>query len=171
MRKSILLIAIILLSFSCQKPPKTGFVDTEKIFKEYEGSKALEKELKAKQEKFSKKYDSLVQQWRQEVMDFQSKAKKLSPKKLQQKDQELYQKQQMIQQMQQQEGAKITAEIQAKNDSIVKEVYKFIDNYGKQNNFEYIFGKNTTGSVLYGKSQNDLTEKLLKALNDNYSKK
>ncbi len=171
MKKTLLLVTILVLITSCQQKPKTGFVDTEKIFKEYQGSKDLEKELKEKQEKFSKKYDSLVQQWRQEVMNFQSKAKKLSPKQLQQKDRELYQKQQILQQMQQQESSKLTADIQAKNDSIVKKVYKFVDDYGKKNQYEYIFGKNTTGSVLYGKNENDLTDKILDALNKDYTKK
>ncbi len=172
MKKLLSIILIAILIVSCQKPPKTAFVKTEKIFKEYKGIKDQEKIFKQKQEAFSKKYDSLVKKWRQDVNDFQSKMRKMSPKKAQQMDQKLYQQQQILQQMQQQEGAKLTSEMQAKTDSIIKKVYSFFDDYGKKNGYEYIFGKNTSGgSMMYGKADKDITDAVLKALDAEYEKK
>ena len=80
----------------------------------------------------------------------------------------MYQKQQMIQQMQQQESAKLTAEIQKKTDSIIDKVYDFFDEYGKKNGYKYIYGKNSSGSLMYGDAQNDITDAVLKALDDAY---
>ncbi len=165
-------IGLILLSISlltaCQKEVKTAFVKTETIFKEYKGVKDQEAVFKQKQEAFTKKYDSMVKAWRKEVVDFQQKAAKMSPKKAQQKDQELYQKQQIIQQMQQQEGNKLSAEIQKQTDSVIKKIYEFFDTYGKKNGYKYIFGKNSTGAMMYGDAGADITDEVLKALDAEY---
>jgi outer membrane protein len=166
MKKLLLLFVGILLLTSCQKEPKTAFVKTETIFKEYKGIKKQEEVFKQQQEAFSKKYDSMVKEWQKEVMDFQQKLPKMSPKKAQKKDQELYQKQQIIQQMQQEESARLTAEMQQKTDSIIDLVYEFFNKYGKQNGYKYIYGKNSSGALMYGDAQSDITDAVLKALNE-----
>ncbi len=171
MKKILSILSIAILIASCQKPAKTAFVKTETIFKEYKEIKDQEKVFKQKQEQFTKKYDSLVKLWRKDVNDFQSKVRKMSPKKAQEMDQKLYQQQQMLQQMQQQEGAKLTSEMQTKTDSLIKKVYRFFDDYGKKNGYEYIFGKNTSGgSMMYGKADKDITDAVLKALDAEYEK-
>ena len=40
----------------------------------------------------------------------------------------------------------------------------------KSNNYNYILGSNEAGSVLYGEESSDLTQEILKALNDGYVK-
>ncbi len=168
MKKIFLILLGISFLTACQKEAKTAFIKTETIFKEYKGIKDQEAVFKQKQEAFTKKYDSMVQAWRKEVVDFQQKASKMAPNKARQKDQELYQKQQIIQQMQQQESNRLTAEMQQQTDSIIKKVYDFFDEYGKKNGYKYIFGKNNAGALMYGDAQNDITDKVLKALDDEY---
>jgi len=168
MKKVLFILVATLVLSSCQKGPKTAFVKTETIFKEYKGIKDQEEIFKKQQEIFTKKYDSLVKVWQKEVMDFQQKVKKMSPQQAKKKDQELYQKQQLLQQMQQQEGAKLTADMQKKTDSVIKEVYDFFEKYGNENGYEYIYGKNNTGALMYGKADKDITDQVLKALNTEY---
>ena len=55
-------------------------------------------------------------------------------------------------------------------DSIVSQVKKEIKAYGKKNGYSYILGGGEGGSVLYGTETNDLTEEIVKLLNDNYKK-
>lgn len=168
MKKITLIIFSLVLLSACQKEAKVAFVKTETIFKEYKGIKDQEAVFKAQQEAFTKKYDSIVKQWQAEVMDFQQKISKMSPKKAQQKDRELYEKQQMIQQMQQEEGARLTSEMQQKTDSIIQKVYDFFDEYGKKNNYQFIYGKNNTGALMYGDAKYDITDKVLKELDADY---
>ncbi len=168
MKKIFLILLGISFLTACQKEAKTAFVKTETIFKEYKGIKDQEAVFKQKQEAFNKKYDSIVQAWRKEVVDFQQKASKMAPNKARQKDQELYQKQQIIQQMQQQESNRLTAEMQKQTDSIIKKVYDFFDDYGKKNGYKYIFGKNSAGALMYGDAKQDITDEVLKALDAEY---
>jgi len=169
MKKIILILLGISLLTACQqKEAKVAFVKTETIFKEYKGIKAQEAVFKQKQEAFSKKYDSIVKAWQKDVMAFQQNVKKMAPKQAQKKDQELYQKQQMIQQMQQQESVQLTAEMQKQTDSIIKKVYDFFDEYGKKNGYKFIYGKNSTGALMYGDAKYDITDEVLKALDAAY---
>jgi len=55
--------------------------------------------------------------------------------------------------------------------AVVKEINSYIHDYGKKNGYTIIFGATTEGSILYGEEQEDLTEIILKQLNENYSSK
>ncbi len=168
MKKILISILSIIALTSCQKEVKTAFVKTETIFKEYKGIKDQDAIFQKQQEAFAKKYDSIIKEWQNEVMEFQKKAQRMPLKQAQKKNEELYQKQQMIQQMQQQERAQLSAEINKKTDSIIKKVYDFFDQYGKKNGYKYIYGKNTTGALMYGDAQNDITDAVLKELDAAY---
>jgi outer membrane protein len=62
----------------------------------------------------------------------------------------------------------IAQESQTLNDSIINRVKAFVQDYGKANNYNFILGSNEAGSVLYGEEASDLTQEILKALNENY---
>ena len=62
----------------------------------------------------------------------------------------------------------IAQESQTLNDSIINRVKAFVQDYGKSNNYNFILGSNEAGSVLYGEEASDLTQEILKALNENY---
>jgi len=55
-------------------------------------------------------------------------------------------------------------------DSLVSKVKREVKAYGKANGFSYVLGGGDGGSVLYGTDANDLTEDILKILNDKYKK-
>jgi len=172
MKKFALLLIGMLFMTSCQKEVKTAFVQTETIFKEYKGIKAQEKIIKKKQESLNSKFQNLAQQFQKEVSDFQSNISKMSPKKVREIDAQLGQKQQQIQLLQQQEWNKLNEEVQKQQDSIVKEMYKFFEDYGKKNGYTYIYGKNDgSGTLMYGGKQYDITNVVLKAMDSVYDVK
>ncbi len=53
---------------------------------------------------------------------------------------------------------------------VVNKINLFIQDYGKEHNYIIIFGATDQGSILYGHEQKDLTEIILKELNEDYSK-
>jgi outer membrane protein len=55
-------------------------------------------------------------------------------------------------------------------DSLVKKVKKEIKAYGEANGYTYILGGGDGGSVIYGDETNDVTDAILKILNDKYEK-
>ena len=55
-------------------------------------------------------------------------------------------------------------------DSIVSKVKEEIKSYGEANGYSYILGGGDGGSVLYGIEKNNLTDEIVKLLNEKYKK-
>ncbi len=167
--KKLVLAMVVLGMVSCQQD-KIGYVDNVKLMEKYQEKIDVEAKFKAKAEALTKKRDSISQAFQIEAQAFQAKAQNMSQKKAQEEYGIMQQKGQFIGQQLQQEDQLLQAEGQTEMDSIVSKVKKEIKAYGKANGYTYILGGGEGGSVLYGTDANDLTEQVVKILNDNYKK-
>ncbi len=167
--KKLVLAMVVLGMVSCQQD-KIGYVDKVKLMEKYQEKIDVEAKFKAKAEALTKKRDSISQAFQIEAQAFQAKAQSMSQKKAQEEYGIMQQKGQFIGQQLQQEDQLLQAEGQTEMDSIVSKVKKEIKAYGKANGYTYILGGGEGGSVLYGTDANDLTEQVVKILNDNYKK-
>ena len=161
-----LLITITLVG--CSKS-KSGFVDTQKLFEGYT-------EMTEVQDKYSKLTESVREDLEPKIQAFQIKldlyqknVQTMSASERQAKEQELGALQQQIQQEQQARGGQLQQESQTAIDSVVSKVRKFIDTYGADNGYDFIYGKNDSGNILFGKKEFDITDKVLEALNKEYT--
>lgn len=162
------LIAVITLT-SCTQ--KNGFVNTEKLIKEYKGTVAVEAEMKAKSEKEQKNLELLIAGFQAKVAEYQKSASKMSPQNRAKQEQGLGAEQQMLQQKQQQMQYQVQNEGQEAIKKIAEKVSEFIQDYGKKNGYQMIFGTvDLNGAVMYGDEKTDLTEIVLNAMNDAYKK-
>lgn len=169
MKKIILILTIALASISCQQN-KIAFVDNTKLINEYQEKVDIEAKYKTKIETFSKKRDSISKVFQSEAQAFQQEAQKLSQSVAQEKYNQLMQKSQTVQQQIQLEEQQLAQESQSEIDSLLEKVKEFVADYGQENGYTYILGKNEAGSVMYGESSKDITDTLLKALNEAYKK-
>ena len=163
---SILLIALTLLG--CSKS-KTAFVDTQKLFEDYTEMTEVQDKYTKLTEDVRAELQPKIQAFQIKVDLYQKNAQAMSMAERQAKEQELGALQQEIQQMQQTRGGQIQQESQVAVDSVISKVRKFIDAYGEENGYDFIYGKNDSGNVLYGKSELDITDQVLEALNKEYS--
>ncbi|MBC8755382.1 OmpH family outer membrane protein [Kordia sp. YSTF-M3] len=170
MKKLIALGIVALALYSCQQSAKTAFVDNSELVNEYQEKKDLEVKLQAKIGIYQKRKDSITRAFQLEAQDFQSKADKMKPADAQKRYDQLGQKQQMLQQQFQIEENAISKESQTLNDSLLNKVKDFVSEYGKTNNYDYIFGKNEyVGTVYYGKEESNITKVVLEKLNEKYA--
>lgn len=170
MKKSILVVMALIVLSSCQQQMKTGFVDNGKLINDYQKKKDIESKFKVKIDAFNQKADSIGKAFQLEVQVFQSKANSMSQKAAQDQYQVLSQKKQIQDYQLQAQEQQIQKEGQAKIDSLIKEVRKYVSDYGKNNGYTYILGSNDAGSVMYGKEENNLTQLILDELNKSYKK-
>ncbi|WP_430964906.1 OmpH family outer membrane protein [Spongiimicrobium sp. 2-473A-2-J] len=168
MKKIVLGLALLGL-MSC-KQDKIAFVDSIKLMEGYQEKVDIDNKFKGKAESFAKKRDSISQAFQIEAQAFQTKAQGMPQKKAQEEYAVLQQKGQFISQQLQQEEQQLQLLNQTELDSLVSKVKKHIREYGKTNGYTYIFGGGDSGSVLYGEGSKDLTEMILKELNDGYKK-
>jgi len=168
MKKLLMLFAFSVFLISCNAPSKIGYVDMDKVLKEYDGFKKAEEDMKSKSAKISADFQQANMQFQQKVQNYQKNRTKMSTKEasgleqqLMQEQQMIQQQQQMIQQQYQQEGAQLI-------DKINEEIKTFIDDYAKKNSYDFILGTTSqTRSVLYGSEKSDLTQDLIDGLNKN----
>lgn len=154
---------------SCQQA-KIGYVDNVKLMDAYQEKIDVEADFKVKAEALNRKRDSISQAFQAEAQAFQAEAEKMSQKKAQEQYGQMQQRGQMIGQQLQQEDQQLQAVGQTEMDSIVSKVKKEVEAYGKANGYTYILGGGDGGSVLYGDDANDLTDEVVKLLNEKYKK-
>ncbi len=162
-------ISCLAVLASC-KQEKIGYVDNVKLMNDYQEKIDVEAKFKVKADALTKKRDSISQAFQLEAQAFQAKAQKMSQQKAQEEYAVFQQKGQFMGQQLQQEDQQLQAEGQVEMDSVVKNVKREIEAYGKANGYSYILGGGDGGSVLYGTEANDLTTEIVKALNDKYKK-
>lgn len=168
MKNVVWILALVLLT-SCEQD-KIGYVDNVKLMDEYQEKIDAETKFKSDEAVLTKKRDSLSQAYQLELQTFQTRSQSMSQKKAQEEYGLLQQKGQFLGQQLQQEAQVAQTANQTILDSIISTVKKEIKAYGKVNGYTYILGGGDGGSVLYGTDANDLTDEVVKILNDKYKK-
>jgi outer membrane protein len=166
MKKIILSLAFLTI-VSCTQE-KIGYVDNVKLMQDYQEKIDIEAKFKVKADALTKKRDSISQAFQIEAQAFQAKAQSMPQQKAQEEYAAFQQKGQFIGQQLQQEDQVLQQEGQVEMDSVISHVKKEIEAYGKAQGFTYILGGGEGGSVLYGTDKNDLTDEIVKMLNDKY---
>lgn len=168
--KKILLVVLIAAGLTSCNEQKTAYVDTTKVIKEYREMKEVEAEFTSKSDKVKGELDSLAASFQKEVQEYQANMNSMSTAQRQEKEQALMAKQQTIQQQQQMMGNQLRQESDVVIDSIVTKVKEYVKEYGKENDYTYIFGSNESANIMYAKDGLDITEEILEKLNESYKK-
>ena len=169
MKKVVLAISGLMLLASCEQA-KFGYVDNVKLMDDYQEKVDLDASFKMKTDALEKKRDSISNAFQIEAQAFQLKAQSMTPEAAQQEYGVIQQKGQIMGQQLQQEEQTIRVAVQTEMDSLVNRVKDEVKAYGKSNGYNYILTGGNGGSVLYGKESEDLTEEIVKILNDKYKK-
>ena len=168
MKHLFLVLSMIFLFNSCTQE-KTAFVDVEEIYKEYNKAKEAEQEMTIRSQKMSNDIDALKMLFQQKVQEYQSSSASLSDADKLKKEQVLMREQQEIQQSQQMAMQMIQEESKTIMDKIDKDIQSFISEYAKKKGLSMIFGTSSqTKTILYAASSKDITEEIIKSLNDEY---
>ena len=175
MKKLLSIVAMSVTLISCQQTTtskaefKTGYIDTSILLEKYEKFKDENEKFKVKSEEIGRPLETKGRQLQAEKDAFQRNAQANGQAWAQQKYAELQQREQQILQERDQVLAQIQAEGGKLQDTLIIQVKKYIREFGKKQQFDYIFTtSDDMPTVIYGKDSYNLTDKLLKELNDQY---
>ncbi|NBW28188.1 MAG: OmpH family outer membrane protein [Flavobacteriaceae bacterium] len=173
MKKSLVIIAIAFSIISCNKTAevastKTAYVDTSKLMMESLEAKDIEAKYKAKSEEMGRELEAEIAKFKLEAGSFQKNAQMNGQAWAQQKGAELQKREQQLQYAQQSIAQQLQQESGVEIDSVVSGVKKFIKAYGKEKGYAYIYGTGDAASILYAEDKYDITNELIKLLNDKY---
>ena len=172
-KKTLYLISIVIAITACNKTSetkdfKTAYIDTSKLMKESTEAKDIEEKYKDKSKVMGGQLEAEVSKFKSEAASFKQNAMangqawaQQKGAELQQREQELsYAQQAMLQQLQEESGVDM--------DTLVKTYRKVIKDYGKEKGYDYIYGTGESASILYAKDSYDITNDILKLVNDKY---
>ncbi len=151
--------------FYFQSSTEQVYVDVNKLLDGYERTKLVRTEFEAKAKTLQANVDSLLNDWQNEIKNYEKERAKMSKKELELKQQLLGNKQQQINNFQQVIQKQIKEEDQKSTQTVINDINDYVKEYGKKNGYNIIFGASGSGNVMYASEGADLTEEVLEGLN------
>ena len=171
MKKILGALSIVLVLASCQEQKKMAFVNRTDVINDYQEKIDVEEKFKAREDRFNKRSDSIGKAFQFEYQQFQIAAAKMSQAKQQEQGQAFNQKSQVLQQQLQFEQQQLQQAYATQMDSVMTTMKSFVEDYGKKNGYSFIFGtSDVTTTVMYGEDVSNISDAILKGLNDSYKK-
>lgn len=148
-----------------------AYVDIDTIIYNFDMYFKLRDELMKKQESSEAELNSKGSQYEAGAKDYEEKVRKglVTRATAAQMEQVLIQQQQEIVNLRDQLQYALMEEEQVMNRSILDYIYKYLEVYNKDHNYEYILGKTFGGPVLLSDSGSNITAEVLKGLNEYYA--
>ena len=160
MRIIPVLLMFLLLTSCSQK--KTGYVDIQYVFNGFDYKKELEKELIS------------IKNNRKYILDsLETNLRILSNKyELDKKNTDLISQFKVAREMYLEKKSSFEEEevrmIKQSDEKIIKQINSYIKEFGKNNNYQYIFGATSSGNIMYADTINDISGEIIKYINDKY---
>lgn len=170
--KNILIIGILVVSFLFSIPTlafsesqgKIGYIDLSRSFDEYQKTKDFDKELEGKGDMKQKEREKVVQ----EIRKMREELELMNKNSREKKETDIEAKIKSLQDFDQEAKTDLTKERDNMVKDILKEMSDVIKEYGEKNGYSIIINDRV---LLYGDSTMDLTNEIIKILNDRYNKK
>jgi len=167
MKKILTTILISTFLFSISAPAfsesqgKIGYIDLSRSFDEYQKTKDFDKELEAKGDKKQKDRENVVQ----EIRKMREELELMNKNAREKKEADIEAKIKSLQDFDQEAKTDLTKERDNMVKDILKEMSGVIKEYGEKNGYSIIINDRV---LLYGDSGIDLTNEIIKILNDKY---
>jgi len=159
---SVFVLNYFLIMNSLNK--KNSWINLNKVYNEFLLTKDLDKKLKVVQNEGKKITDSLELQLKVFVKQFEV----LSDNQKDQQSQifELKRQEYLVKK---QEFEDDNSQLQSDyNQQILTQINQYVKDYAIEKNYDFIFGAEGTGVLMYAKDGNEITEDVLKFINSKY---
>ena len=165
-----ILISVFSFFYSQQSSSELVYVDVNKLLDGYNRTKLVKAEYEEKAKVLNANVDSLMTDWQKELKLYEKERSSMSKKELELKQQILSNKQQQLNTYQQAIQKQIAEEDQKSTQTVINDINDYIEEYGKKNNYKLIFGASGSGNIMYADEISDLTDEILKGLNEDFGK-
>jgi outer membrane protein len=162
-RLLVVLALIFILGSNVRAAEKFAYINLEKVFNEYQKTKDEEAKLTEEGKQKQKEIDAKIK----EIDKLREDMELLNEKEKEKRKAEIEKKMQELRQFDRQ----ARADLMRKRDAIIREILTEIDNaikeYGKSKGYTLIFNSR---ALLYKDEKLDITDEIIKYLNNKYKK-
>lgn len=165
----IVLLATLGIAFSFWlSPNKIAYIDSNVLMAEYKGMIAAREAYQAKEVQWKANIDSLTQEVRQAITNFEKESPGYSAKEKELAQQLIQSKQQQLQQYQQAISVQAQQEDQQMTQRVLEQVNAYIEEYGKDHRYKVIMVATQMGNIAYADDGINITQEILAGLNKRY---
>ncbi len=161
----ISVLALFLSAFALvklQSTPKVAYVIIQDVFDGFELKKEMEKEYIKVRDARKKILDSLQ-------IDISVLAKHPNALKEGSEEARLFETRKMLFNQKLQEFEESNRQLTKDTDTkIVTQLNQYLEDYGKANNYDMIYGNTSGGSLMYGKQERNITKQVIEFINQKY---
>jgi outer membrane protein len=179
MLKRISIIILTLISFAgfglgiynFYQTPKIVYVRSFELVDKYLGTKEARDKFKIQKSEWQSNIDSLTYNYRNSVTKFDSEYKSMNTTERQKAQAYLGALEQQLVDYTKAVEAKGREEDNDRMQAILNQINTYVEEYGQKNGYDVILGTTTSGNVLYAQKYLDITDEVLKGLNQHYQGK
>lgn len=145
-----------------------AYVVEDSLMNHYDLSRDLESQLNRKQTDLENSYQTRAQNLQQEIENYRKRAGSMAPRDAQNIEDQLRQKQQNLYQYQQSLSQEMVEEQNKINDQLYDHVTSFLKDYATEHGYKIILNLKRGSGMLYGVNSLNITDEVLKGLNEKY---
>jgi outer membrane protein len=147
---------------------KTAYVDIKKVFNSFQMKKELEKKYKQTENERNKVLDSLIVEIN--ILAKHLNEQKLTAVKIEREVEEQFEyKREKYLRLKKQFEADNAALSSKFDQEIVERMNQYIAEYGRNKNYDFIYGADGDGTIMYSNSKYDLSDQVSQFINNKYS--
>lgn len=155
-------ICLSVTGYTWMNQPKTAYVNLGEVFESFAGKK----ELAFRLDKLKNQQKSMLDSMELTIRSLQQAAESAK------NGQAVLAKLQNTKQTYQYLNAQFSEQYQIQDESYSEKVWtqinQYVTDYGKDNGYDFIYGANGNGSLMYGSSANNITEEIINHINQRY---
>lgn len=147
---------------------KMAYINNDSLTKNYKYVKDVQRKLEEEQKNVEQSLQTKIQEYQNWERKLQEQAPTMLKSELEEAQMKAMKKQQELQQYEQQLQMQLA---QTEQDLLVRhieKVQKFLKTYAEERGYDYVFGYQLGGNLLYGDTVHDITEEVIVRLNKEY---
>ncbi len=145
------------------------YVQVDSLLKNYAYFDDTRKELESKRYQLENELSNRGRSLENEIQFFQQKAQTMTLDQARSTEAQLGKKQQDLIAYRDRSAQTLAQEEADKNSELYDLIYKYIEKYNKDNEYEYVLGYSKGGGILFANSSLNITQKMIEGLNKEYN--
>jgi len=162
---------VILLVLFFFKSDKIYYVDSAKLINNYKGMSDARKAYQQKATVWKSNIDTLVSEIQGELKKYEKESPKMTVKERELSRQLIQSKQQQLGDYQKAAGEKAAQEDGEMTRQVISEINSYIKEYAKGKGYKIVLAATEYGNIAYAQEGMDITEDVLRGLNNKYAGK
>lgn len=150
---------------------KLAYVKSQDLVYAFTGMKEMQLKFQEKTKAWEDNIDTLKIEYQKSLSSYQEVMNQLGDEEKATRENLLYAQKNNLLQYSESIQLKSKEEEQKMLEGVLNQVNSFVEAYGRKNNYDLIFGTTAAGNILYGKEVIDITQDVIRELNNDYDGK